>query len=255
MKPLESFRTTPPVAAVLLGGLLLAAAGCNRNAGTDTAPAGTADTTTPADTTADAGTTPADATAANDTMGSGMDDTTAGNMSGAGTADTTGSSASDMSGASDTAMAGGATDAAASGPVTDTQFYTQALMGGEKEIAASQMESKQGSNADVKQAATMIASDHTAMGKKIKAAAGSKVAAPTPDSAMTASLQGKTGADLDRAYLDMMVTDHQEAIAMFENAAKNASTAEAKKLATDGLPKLRDHLKTAQDLQQKMGTM
>ena len=54
MKPHESFRTTPLAAAVLLGGVLLAAAGCNRNAGTDTAPA--ADTTAPADTTADAGT-------------------------------------------------------------------------------------------------------------------------------------------------------------------------------------------------------
>jgi putative membrane protein len=243
MKPLESFRKTPLAAAVLLGGLLLATAGCNRNTGTDTAPDGTADTATPAD----AGATPADATAANDTMGSGMDDTTAGNMSGAGIADTTGSSAADMSGASDTAMA---TDATASGPVTDTQFYTQALMGGEKEIAASQMESKQGSNADVKQAATRIASDHEAMGKKIQAAAGGKVTAPTPDAAMTAGLQGKTGADLDRAYLDQMVIDHQKAIAMFENAAKNASTPEAKRLATEGLPKLRDHLAMVQQLQQ-----
>jgi putative membrane protein len=253
MKPIESFRITSLATTALLGGLLLTATGCNRNAGTDTAPAGTADTTTPADTTADTGTTPADATAANDTMGSGMDDTTAGNMSGAGTADTTGTSASDMSGASDTAMANGA-DAATSGPVTDTQFYSQALMGGEKEIAASQMESNQGSNADVKQAAMKIASDHAAMGTKIQAAAGSKVTAPTPDSAMTASLQGKTGADLDRAYLDAMVTDHQNAIAMFENASKNASTPEAKKLATEGLPKLRDHLKTVQQLQRKMGS-
>jgi putative membrane protein len=254
MKSLESFRTTPLAAAVLLSGLLFAAAGCNRKAGTDTAPAGTADTATPADaTTADTATTPTDATAANDTMGSGMNDTTAGNMSGASTADTTGTSASDMTGASDTAMASD-TDAMASGPVTDTQFYTQALRGGEKEIAASQMVSRQSTNADIKQAATKIASDHTAMGKKITSAAGSKVTAPTADSAMTASLQGKTGADLDRAYLDQMVTDHQKAIAMFENAAKNASTPEAKKLATDGLPKLRDHLKTVQQLQQKSGS-
>jgi putative membrane protein len=254
MKPLQSFRTTPLAAAVLLGGMLLAAAGCNRNQGTDTAPAATADTTAPADATAtNAASTPADTTAANDAMGSGMNDTTAGNMSDASTAGTTGSSASDMSGASDSAGMG--TDAAASGPVTDTQFYTQALMGGEKEIAASQMEAKQGSNAGVKQAATKITSDHTAMGKKIKAAAGSKVTAPAPDSAMTASLQGKTGADFDRAYLDMMVTDHQKAISMFENAAKNASTPEARKLATDGLPKLRDHLQMVQQLQQKAGSM
>lgn len=253
MKPLESSRTTPLAAVILLGGLLLVATGCDRNAGTDTAPGEIADTTAPGDATADAGTTPADATAANDTMGSGMDDTTAGNMRGEGIVDTTGSSAADMDGAADTAMP---TDAGASvapsGPVAAPQFYAQALMGGEKEIAASQMASRQSSNADVKQAATKIASDHAAMGTKIKAAAGSTVTAPTPDGAMTASLQGKTGADLDRAYLDAMAADHQKAIAMFENAAKNASTPEARQLATEGLPKLRDHLKTVQQLQQKM---
>jgi len=51
-----------------------------------------------------------------------------------------------------------------------------------------------------------------------------------------------------------MVTDHQTDIPKFENAANNASTAEAKKLASDVLPTLREHLKMAQDLQQKMAS-
>jgi putative membrane protein len=145
-------------------------------------------------------------------------------------------------------------DALASGPVTDTDFYTQAMMGGQKEIAASQLVEKQGSSADVKKAATKIESDHKAFGKKVQAAAGSKVTPPAPGSATTPMLDGKTGADLDRAYADEMVTDHQKTIAMFENAANNASTPEAKALAKAGLPTLRDHLKMAQDLQAKLAT-
>jgi predicted outer membrane protein len=50
----------------------------------------------------------------------------------------------------------------------------------------------------------------------------------------------------------MMVADHQKTIAMFENASTNASTDKAKKLASDALPTLRDHLKKSQDLQQKL---
>jgi putative membrane protein len=167
---------------------------------------------------------------------------------------TNASSANAMAGAEAGAMAGAsAMDALASGPVEDTQFYTQAMMGGQKEIAASQLVEQQGSNADVKNAATKIESDHKAFGKKVQAAAAGKVTPPAPESASTAALDGKTGADLDQAYVDEMVTDHQKTIAMFENAAKNASTPEAKKLAEAALPTLRDHLKMAQDLQQKLG--
>jgi putative membrane protein len=139
--------------------------------------------------------------------------------------------------------------AAASGPVTDTQFYEQALAGGEKEIAASKLAQKNG-GAKVKDFARMIISDHTKLGDKVKAAAGKDVTAPPPPD--TAALDGKTGNDFDTAYLDQMVSDHQNAIAMFENASKNASTDKAKKLAGDALPTLRKHLDAAQKLQASM---
>ena len=58
-----------------------------------------------------------------------------------------------------------------------------------------------------------------------------------------------------KAWVDMMVSDHQKAVAMFENAEKNASTDQAKALASAALPTLRDHLKAVQDLQTKMGAM
>jgi len=148
-----------------------------------------------------------------------------------------------------------ASDAMATGPITDTQFYEQALTGGQKEIDASNLEKSQGSNADAKKVADKLIADHTAMGKKVMAAAGSGATAPVPDTTTPADLQGKTGKDFDKAWVDMMVSDHQKAISMFENAEKNASTDQAKALASAALPTLRDHLKAVQDLQTKMGAM
>ena len=231
MKPLESFRITPVAAAVFVASALLAS-GCNKHDADDTTPPAAADTTTPA---ADATTPPpADTAAAN------------GNMAGdtGAMADTTapGANPGDMN----------TTAPPPTGPVTDTDFYTEAMKGDQKEIAVSQMVAKQSTNADVKALANKIVSDHQALDKKVKAAAGSKVTPPAADTTMTSALEGKTGSDLDRAYVDMMVTDHQTDIPKFENASQNASTDEAKKLATDALPKLRDHLKTAQDVQQKL---
>ncbi|MFL6591572.1 MAG: DUF4142 domain-containing protein [Luteimonas sp.] len=233
MKPLESFRITPVAAAVFVASALLAS-GCSKHDADDTTPPAAADTTTPAaDTTAS---TPADTAAANGNMAGDTGAATGADATG------TGTNPSDMS----------STAAAPTGPVTDTDFYTEAMKGDQKEIAVSQMVAKQSTNADVKALAKKIVSDHQALDKKVKAAAGSKVTPPPADTTMTSALEGKTGSDLDRAYVDMMVTDHQTDIPKFENASQNASTDEAKKLATDALPKLRDHLKTAQDVQQKL---
>lgn len=140
------------------------------------------------------------------------------------------------------------------GPITDTEFYRLAMQANEKEIAAGNMAKDQASDASVKDYAQMMVTDHTAMNQQVQEAAGSADAAmPAPDPTATAELQGKTAADFDRAYIDMMVMDHQKAVAMFENAAQNASTDEAKMLAQNALPKLREHLQRAQELQSQLG--
>lgn len=146
---------------------------------------------------------------------------------------------------SNTAMAGGA--------VNDMQFYQDAMMGDHKEIAASQLEIKSGSSADVKQVAQKIMADHTDLDKKLMAAGGSMPSDNMPVDTAMSDLQAKSGADMDRAFVKMMVADHQEDIPKFENAARNASTPKAQKLAADALPTLRDHLQSVQKLQQSMG--
>jgi putative membrane protein len=233
MKTLQSFSITPLAAALFLGGALLAVSGCKGHDADDT--------TAPANTPPAASTTaaPADTAAANGGMAS---DTNA-----MGTPAASATTAAPM-------PATASADAMASGPVSETDFYQQALTGGQKEIDASKMEAKQGSSADAKKLANELVADHTALGKKVQAAAGSGVTPPASDAMATGDLQGKTGKDLDTAWADMMVSDHQKTVAMFENAANNASTDKAKKLASDALPTLRDHLKKSQDLQQKLAS-
>lgn len=155
----------------------------------------------------------------------------------------------------DDAMGGmGDATGVATGPITDADFYRQALDGGRKEVAAATLAQGSAQDAGVKAYADTLVKDHTAMNQQVQAAAGqADAAAPAPDAGATAGLQGRAGADFDRAFVDMMVADHQKTIALFENAAQNASTDQAKSLAQEALPKLREHLRTAQDLQGKLG--
>ena len=152
------------------------------------------------------------------------------------------------------AMAPDGTMGVQTGPITDTEFYRLATESSRKEIAAGELAADQASHASVKDYARMMVTDHTAMAQQVQEAAGTAdAAAPAPDATATAGLQGRSGDDFDRAYIDMMVMDHQKAVAMFENAAQNASTDQAKTLAQGALPKLREHLQRAQALQSELG--
>lgn len=236
MNTQPTFRKTPLATALVVGGVLLVSlAGCKKsNEAAENAP--------PASATAAA---PAPASTAAGAMAS---DTT-----GMGTPASSASSAAAMSGTTPGAETAGmgAPAEVTTGPITDTQFYTQAMAGNQKEIVTAQMVAGQSTDADVKSLANKIMGDHQAFDKKVQAAAGASVTPPTGE--VDSSLQGKTGKDLDKAYVDAMVADHEKDIPMFENAAKNASTAEARKLASAALPTLRSHLKLAQQLQKKMG--
>jgi putative membrane protein len=233
MNTLPTFRKTPLAAAIVIGGaLLIGLGGCKKKSeeATENAPPASATAAAPAPATTAAG------AMASDTTGMG----------------TPASTPADMSGTPPAAEAGGmgAPAEVTTGPITDTQFYTQAMSGNQKEIATAQMVAGQATNADVKKLANKIMADHQAFEKKVEAAAGAGVTPPTGE--VDSSVQGKTGKDLDKAYVDAMVSDHEKDIPMFENASKNASTPGARKLASEALPTLRSHLKSAQELQKKM---
>jgi putative membrane protein len=61
-------------------------------------------------------------------------------------------------------------------------------------------------------------------------------------------LENKNGVEFDNAYMDLMVADHEKAVAIFETQATSGKDAHLKKWAADKLPILKHHLSMARDL-------
>jgi predicted outer membrane protein len=68
-------------------------------------------------------------------------------------------------------------------------------------------------------------------------------------------LAGLSGEAFDRAFAEQMVADHKKTVAEFERASKDNSLSEqTRTLATDALPKLRNHLAMAESLRGNLKT-
>ena len=144
-----------------------------------------------------------------------------------------------------TASAGGGST------IGDSTFYQKALSGGEKEIELSKAAQQQSQSTDVLNIASMMIKDHTALGNTVKEAApGPTPTAADPDK--IASIKALKGAYFNAAFLSEMKTDHEKTIALFEKEAMSGVSAEARKIALDALPILRQHLQAITAAQAKM---
>jgi putative membrane protein len=63
------------------------------------------------------------------------------------------------------------------------------------------------------------------------------------------SLSKKSGADFDKAYVDLMVRDHKEDVNKFEKASGEIQDATLKQWVSSTLPVLKNHLAEAEKLQ------
>ena len=61
-------------------------------------------------------------------------------------------------------------------------------------------------------------------------------------------LQGASGEQFDRAYVDQMVKDHEKALRLVQDAAKNARNPELKQAAEKAAPEVKQHLDMAKQL-------
>jgi len=145
------------------------------------------------------------------------------------------------------------TTGAPRGTSSDQDFMIAACHSNLAEIEAGRLAESKASGAQVKDFAQHMVEDHSrANGELTSLAEKMKVRLPSrpEDSSQKeiAKLAGMSGAEFDRKYAEMMVSDHQKAVALFEKQAKDAKNDEVRAWAGKTLPTLKDHLTMARDL-------
>lgn len=136
-------------------------------------------------------------------------------------------------------------------------FWTNAAQGGMAEVELGKLAASKATNAEVKQFAQMMVSDHTKANAELKTLAAKKnVVLPTEMSSSHKStmedLNKLTGAEFDKAYVDAMVEDHEDDVELFQDKSEDSSDPDVKAFATKTLPTLKKHLDTIKAIQAKM---
>jgi putative membrane protein len=135
------------------------------------------------------------------------------------------------------------------------RFMTKAAQDSMAEVELGKLAQEKGQGAEVKNYGQKLVSDHTKANDELKALASDKgVTLPTSlgaeHKATKARLEKLSGAAFDRAFRDVMVADHQKAVALFRKQAHSGKDRDVKAWAAKTLPTLEEHLKMARDISQ-----
>jgi putative membrane protein len=128
-------------------------------------------------------------------------------------------------------------------------FIKNGIEGGLMEIKASGMVITKSNNQKVIGLAKMIIDDHTQFQDDLKKLETDKKITET-DTISRAhqfqlkDLEQKKGTEFDKAYLQMIVIDHEDAVKLFTNATTN-SDSKIRKVAAQNLPTIKMHLDSA----------
>lgn len=129
----------------------------------------------------------------------------------------------------------------------DAAFLVAAAGINLEEMQLGQLAQKKSTMTDVKQLGKMMEDEHSKALKDLQALAAQKqitIPAALTEEGQEANkkLMNKTGNDFDKAYCDMMVNGHNDAIDKFKKASTDAADPEIRKWASSMLPALQTHL-------------
>lgn len=138
--------------------------------------------------------------------------------------------------------------ALAQSPIPASDFAMKASVGNTFEVEESQLALKQAASPKVKSFAKMMIHDHSMAEKKLTAAAkpsGTIIEKKLddPHQAMVTALQGKTGADFDKAYVADQIQAHEETATLLDTYEASGDDAKLKSWAKATLPAVNMHLK------------
>ena len=139
----------------------------------------------------------------------------------------------------------------------EQDFMMKAAQANVSEIDMARIVMQKSQNRDVKDFANMIQSDHTNALEDLMDLMRDKGMSPpsvlSPDAKIDIEkMTALSGAEMDREFVNTMVSDHQKALEMFRDLANIAQSPDVRKYAEDLIPKLEMHLDKAQKLQSKL---
>jgi putative membrane protein len=132
----------------------------------------------------------------------------------------------------------------------DEDFVTNAAKGGKMEVDLGHLALRNGKSLAVKRFGQRMVTDHTRAGNQLKRlAVRKKITLPTGMEAEAqeemARLSKLRGAEFDRAYMELMVTDHEKDVGEFQSEASSGTDKDIKAFAAMTLPTLQAHLRLA----------
>ncbi len=141
--------------------------------------------------------------------------------------------------------------------LTSNEFVTKAASGGMMEVELGKFAQVNSSRGDIKDYGKMLEADHSQGNATLQSIATAEhISIPASMNAQDAmhvkDLEAKKGTDFDKAYILMMIDDHNKDIAEFKEAANSNPNAKVKDFATKTLPVLEKHLANAKMIKTKM---
>jgi putative membrane protein len=139
----------------------------------------------------------------------------------------------------------------------DKQFLAKASQSDVNEIKLAQLAEQKATNPAVKAFAKKMIAEHTKMSKSMKPFAEQwGLTAPTDldddHKQEYSKLNGLSGADFDKEYIDQMVSDHDKALDMFTDEAKDTKDTKFRAAVLKGKTMIAAHKNMAYDLKKKL---
>jgi putative membrane protein len=139
----------------------------------------------------------------------------------------------------------------------DMEFARKAAEGGLKEVRLGELAQQQAESEEVQQFGQRMVEDHGQVNEQLKQIAeqkGIELPQELPDEAQQLhdELQQNSGAEFDQAYMDEMVSDHEEDVEAFEDYVESAQDPDLRTFAEQTLPTLREHLELARQTQEQV---
>ena len=170
--------------------------------------------------------------------------------------ETTGTAQSPSTATADATSTGATGGTSSNVAPADKEWVTQAGMAGMAEVQMGNVALQKASSADVKAFAQRMVTDHSKGNEELSQLVTTKgltLPAQLDSEHQNAldHLNGLSGAEFDKAYMQHMVADHEKAVTLFQNGS-NSADPDIKGWASKTLPTLQEHLKLAQEVSGKV---